>query len=467
MKLLTGITLVFAMLLFASTVFAGSAFLDVAKSTGIEIVEKDGVMFWQGACGGKIKPNGPLAGKKIGLVAACEFSDWQAYYLAEYVAEFGGTPQFIMDNNHLWKATRPMQEIRLPFGTWGLSLTVGMDGLGINGNRTLYPVVMMDNPDGVAKGVPYKMEVADPAAYDAIIMLGGYSGDLLVADDVALKFIKAVYDRGVPVAGIGAGIMPMIHLGMLNGKKAAGNRTVDYMLREIGTYVADSVVTDGNMITGRDTYSAPGVLRALCKVMDPTFVDKHKDILKGKTVMAMIAQDWEDIELCAPILELMYRGANIVCGLFDPIQKARPAMLESDVRTGSFGTTVPFQEIPDSYYKIIKEKDLKMSDFDALFIPGAMNPWRVNVGSRDFLRDAWAFGKIIAAICHGPIPPAAADIMHGKHTAGWMAVEDSVKIMGGEYSWDWSATIDGNYVSGRIPPDAPEFVDAITYALLR
>jgi protease I len=342
-----------------------------------------------------------------------------------------------------------------------------MDGLGLNGSRTEYPVVMMKDPNAVAKGVGDAMEVADPAAYDAIIILGSHSGDIMVADDVALAFIKAVADRGVPVAGIDAGIMPLIHLGLVKGKKVAGNRVVDYMLREVAVYSADSVAVDGNIITGRDTYSTPGVLRALCKVMDPNFVDHHKDILKGKTVMAMIAEDWEDIELCGPVMEMMYRGANIVVGLFDPVQKARPAMLGLDVRTGSLGTTVPFQEIPDSYYRIIKEEDLKMSDFDVLYIPGAMNPWRLTIASREFLRDAWAFGKIIAPICHGPIPAAAADILKGRHSAGWLAVEDSVNIMGGTFHPDWAAAIDGNYVSGQVPIHVPEFVDAITEALLR
>jgi len=115
-------------------------------------------------------------------------------------------------------------------------------------------------------------------------------------------------------------------------------------------------------------------------VPGPGWHDNKKNIdkildnrLKGKTVMAMTAENWEDIEMCTPIMELMYRGADIVVGLFDPIQKAR--------------------------------------------------------------------------------------------TAGWMAVEDSVKTMGGIYNWDWSATIDGNYVSGRVPMDAPEFIDAITTRL--
>jgi len=466
-----GIFIAISLLFFGSAglVSAASSFLDLAKSTGVEITQDGNALIWQGPVAGKMKPKGPLAGKKIGLLVACEFSDWQAYYLSEYVGEFGGIGQFIMDNNHIWKNTRPMNGIRIPRGTWGLTLTEGMDGLGINGNRVEYPVVLKEDPNMVAPGVTGNLKVADPAKYDALIILGSHSGDILVADDVALAFIKAVADRGVPIAGIGAGIMPMIKLGLVQGKKVSGNRTVDYMLRKIAVYSAASVSVDGNIITGRDTYSTPGVLRALCKVMDPKFVDKHKGILKGKTVMAMTAEDWEDIELCAPTMELMYRGANIVVGLFDPIQKARPAMLDSDVRTGSFGTTVPFQEIPDSYYKIVKVENLKMDDFDALFIHGAMNPWRLTVGSgaQNFLRDAYSYGKIIAAICHGPIPIAAADIIQGKKSAGWLAVEDSVKIMGGTYNWDWSATIDGNYVSGRIPPDAPEFVDAITERLLR
>ncbi|MBW1993054.1 MAG: hypothetical protein JRI77_01235, partial [Deltaproteobacteria bacterium] len=133
---------------------AASPFLEIAKQTGIDLVEENGVTVWKGKYAGKIKPKGPLAGKKIGLLVACEFSDWQAYYLSEFIGEFGGTPQFIMDNNHLWKNTRPMNGIRIPRGTWGLTLTEGMDGLGMNGNRVEYPVVLKEDPNLVAPGVP-------------------------------------------------------------------------------------------------------------------------------------------------------------------------------------------------------------------------------------------------------------------------------------------------------------------------
>jgi len=464
MKKVAIIVFVINLVIFGGATFTmAGPYISVAEKTGISIIQEEGVTAWTGPYGGKIKPNGPLAGKKIGLIVGCEFSDWQAYYLASFIGEFGGTPQFVMNNNHLWKETRPMRGTPTePHGMWGLSLTGGMDGLGLNGNRLEYPVVTQKG-----KGLAAEYSVADPQKYDAIVILGDHSGDILCADDVALGFIKAVADREVPIAAIGGGILPLISLGLMDGKKCTGNRAVDYMLKEIGDYRSEPVVTDGNIITGRDTVDAPAVLRALCKAFDPNFVDEHKDVLKGKRIMAMVCEDWEDIELCAPILEFMYRGAEVIVGLFEPQTKSRPALLGSDVRHGSFGTTVPFQEIPDSYYKVIKKEDLRMDDFDLVFIPGAFNPWHITVLHRDFLKDAYAKGKIIAAICHGPIPLAAADLLEGRKCAGWLACKDAVNIMGGTFMKDWAAAIDGRIVTGRTPPEVPEFVDAITEALLR
>ena len=43
--------------------FSGSV-LDLAKQTGIDIVQEGDVTFWQGEYGGQTKPQGPLAGKK-------------------------------------------------------------------------------------------------------------------------------------------------------------------------------------------------------------------------------------------------------------------------------------------------------------------------------------------------------------------------------------------------------------------
>jgi putative intracellular protease/amidase len=390
-----------------------SDLLGEIKKTGIEIVEVDGVIAWTGPLGSKIKPYGPLAGKKIGLVIGCDFSDWQAYYLAAYIGEFGGTPQFILDNNHLWKVSRYLFGSGIPVeptGRWGLTCTAGMDGMGFIGTRVLPPVLMKPGIGHVAN-----LPVANPADYDAIIILGGWSGDIMYADDVAISFLKAVVDRGIPVAAIGEGILPLIKLGVVNGRNVTGNRIVDYMLKQIANFRNEPVVVDGNLITGRDTVDTPAVLRALCKVFDPNFKDIHKDLLKGKRVLAMVADDFEDVELCVPVLEFLYRGAEVVVGLFEPYIRSRPPLVGLDVRVGNFGVSVPFQEIPETYYKIVDAKDSKMSDFDLVWIPGAMNPLQITALHRQFLVDAYVNGKIIAPICHGPIPVAAADLVKGKN----------------------------------------------------
>lgn len=185
-------------------------FLEHAKKTGITIQQIDQAIVWTGPYGGTIKPTGPLAGKRIGILAACDFSDWQAYYLAAYIGEFGGTPQFILDNNHLWKVSRHLFGSGVPVeptGRWGLTLTAGLSGMGYIGTRVL-PSVLLKEGSGHVADLP----VAKPEDYDALIILGGWAGDILYADDVAIDFIKKVVDRGVPIAAIGEGILPLIKL---------------------------------------------------------------------------------------------------------------------------------------------------------------------------------------------------------------------------------------------------------------
>jgi protease I len=93
------------------------------------------------------------------------------------------------------------------------------------------------------------------------------------------------------------------------------------------------------------------------------------------------------------------------------------------------------------------------------------------------MKEACAAGKTIAAICHGPIPLSAADLVKGKKLTGWLASKDSVEITGGEFKpeeWaggefkpeEWAPAIDGRIVSRRTPAEIPEFIEAITVALV-
>jgi putative intracellular protease/amidase len=180
-------------------------------------------------------------------------------------------------------------------------------------------------------------------------------------------------------------------------------------------------------------------------------------------------EDFEDIELAVPVLEYLYRGAKVLLATFTPVIRSRPPLVGLDVVQGNFGMSVPLQEIPQSEYEIKKLADVSMDDFDALQIPGAFCPYNIveTATPLEFLKKADAAEKILTYICHGAIPIAAADLIAGKKAAGWEASRDSVEIMGGEYNEKWAAVVDGRHVSGRTPPEIPEYVDAITVALLK
>ena len=426
------------------------AALEAAKQTGIDIVQEGNLIFWQGEYGGQTKPRGPLAGKKIACIVGSEFSDFQAYYLASYIGEFGGELEFLCVDWVTYKFTRPNIKTKGVVGMWGLSLD---------------PIPVM----GPSKHTCKNLKAADVNDYDAVAILGGHSGDVIVTEAEVENFLTAANRKGAVIGGIGAGIMPMIRSGIMAGKACTGNRLVDYMLKKIAGFEDAPVVVDGNIVTARDTVDSPAFVRALCQAFDSDFEDPRRGILTGKKMLVIAGEDFEDIELAVPVMEYLYRGAKVTLATFTPIVRSRPPLVGLDVVQGNFGMSVPFQEIPESRYTLKKLADVSLDDFDALQIPGAFCPYNmVETGTPlEFLKKAADAGKILTYICHGSIPVAAADLIGGKKVTGWQASRDSVVIMGGEFNEKWAAVVDGRHVSGRTPPEIPEYVDAITVALLK
>lgn len=428
----------------------GKAVLELVRQTGIEIVEDGSTIFWQGEYGGQTKPRGPLAGKKVACIVGSEFSDFQAYYMASYIGEFGGELEFLCVDWVTYKFTRPNIKSKGVVGMWGLSLD---------------PIPVM----GPTKHTCKNLKEADAKNYDAVVILGGHSGDVIVTEPEVADFLKTANGNGAVIGGIGAGIMIMIRCGIMQGKKCTGNAVVSYMLKKIANFEDSPVVTDGKIISARDTLDTPVFVRALCKAFDPNFEDQRQGLLAGKKILVIAGEDFEDIELAVPVLEYLYRGAKVILATFTPVIRSRPPLVGLDVVQGNFGMSVPLQEIPQSEYEIKKLADVSMDDFDALQIPGAFCPYNIveTATPLEFLKKADAAEKILTYICHGAIPIAAANLIAGKKAAGWEASRDSVEIMGGEYNEKWAAVVDGRHVSGRTPPEIPEYVDAITVALLK
>ena len=399
---------------------------------------------------------GPLSGKRVGLLAGPEFSDFQAYYLNLYLSELGarvcnlviGWPEVG------WKMTRPATSDTVQ-GTFGLRL----DPIPTMAHGDRYTsLVFRDRSQLTAESV---------GELDALIVLGGHSADVLRVDPAVTGFVADAWERGVLVGALECGQMVLMSAGIIDGQRVTGYRVVRPFLSRLGSFEDEPVVVDGNLITGRDSDATPSFVRALARYFQPDWEDPTVDLLAGKRIVIVAGQDFEDVELCVPAIEFDQRGARVILGTFPAPVVSRPPMLGVNAVMGNFGMSVPFQELDDTRYPVVPLADLRLDDFDAVMIPGAFCPWNcLDDGSPvELCRRAAAAGKVVAAICHGPQVLAAADLVAGRRVAGFTACRDDVITMGAHYDFAWPAMIDGNIVTGRVPDDVPEFVDAITDAL--
>ncbi len=189
-------------------------------------------------------------------------------------------------------------------------------------------------------------------------------------------------------------------------------------------------------------------------------------VLHGKTVAMVVAQEYEDIELLYPILRLSEEGAQILVVPVRMGHHPRP-YLEGKPVTGRFGHPVPIPVMPEGKrYRIRPLEELYPGDIDCLFFPGGFSPdyLRRNDDVIKLVQKCQEKGKILAAICHGPWVLISARVLAGREATGVVAVRDDLINAGARYV-DAPAIRDGNIITGRVPNDLPEFCQEIIKAL--
>ena len=113
----------------------------------------------------------------------------------------------------------------------------------------------------------------------------------------------------------------------------------------------------------------------------------------------------------------------------------------------------------DAFDVDISLAEANSSNFDALLLPGGvMNPDKLRINERavNFIREFFAAGKPVAAICHGPWPLIEAGAVKGKTLTSWPSLQNDLRNAGAKWVDQEVVTYNG-LVTSRKPDDIPAF----------
>jgi protease I len=104
-------------------------------------------------------------------------------------------------------------------------------------------------------------------------------------------------------------------------------------------------------------------------------------------------------------------------------------------------------------------KDAKADDYDGVVLPGGVaNPdnLRMDQDAVRFLREFFAAGKPVGAICHAPWMLIEADVIDGRTVTSFPSLQTDIRNAGGNWV-DQECVVDSGLVTSRKPDDIPAF----------
>src|SRR3954451_15901417 len=120
-------------------------------------------------------------------------------------------------------------------------------------------------------GVDKTVEEADPNAYDALLLPGGFiNPDLLRQSQRAREFVRAFDDAGKPIASLCHGPWVLASAGLLQGRTLTSWPGIrDDLVNAGATWLDQALVRDGNLVTSRGPQDlaafVPGMIDAFAE----------------------------------------------------------------------------------------------------------------------------------------------------------------------------------------------------------
>lgn len=102
---------------------------------------------------------------------------------------------------------------------------------------------------------------ADAAAYDLLVIPGGFAPDFIRRSEAMLRFTRALTERNIVIAAICHGPWVLCSTTALRGKKATCFMAIkDDVINAGATYSDAEVIRDGNLITSRKPDDLPAFM---------------------------------------------------------------------------------------------------------------------------------------------------------------------------------------------------------------
>ena len=109
---------------------------------------------------------------------------------------------------------------------------------------------------------------ARPEEFDALLIPGGFSPDMLRAHDEAVEFAKAFINSGKPVFSICHGAQLLITADVIRDRKVTGYKSIIQDIKNAGARFEDKeVVVDGNLVSSRNPNDIPAFIRESLKML--------------------------------------------------------------------------------------------------------------------------------------------------------------------------------------------------------
>jgi protease I len=168
---------------------------------------------------------------------------------------------------------------------------------------------------------------------------------------------------------------------------------------------------------------------------------------KGAKVAVLAEEMYNEFELWYPYYRLQEAGIEAVL-----------------VGSGSSSLYHSKHGLPVAVH--VAAAQVKADDFAGLIIPGGYAPdhMRRHTAMVGLVREVFAQGKPVAAICHAGWMLASAGLAKGRTLTSFFAIKDDMVNAGANWV-DAEVVVDANLITSRKPDDLPAFMRAFISAL--